>query len=196
MNRSGWIPLALAAALVVPGVARPQTERMAAAKAGEGKLSAASRVEVKAKVLAVDPAARKVTLRLDDGKLQTLLVSEEVENLQLVAVGDTVEMAYYQSLTLALDKVEGAAPELSEKTTDQRAELGKLPGGVRTQEVTVVAKITAIDAEASVVTLTGPKGNSVELEVAPEVLAKVEVGDLVNAVYTQALAVSVSKTPK
>ena len=43
------------------------------------------------------------------------------------------------------------------------------------------------------VTLTGPRGNSVELEVAPEVLAKVKVGDHVKAVYTQAVAVSVSR---
>jgi hypothetical protein len=102
-------------------------------------------------------------------------------------------MEYFESLTLALNKSPDAAPALSEKATDQRAELGKLPGGVRTQEITVVAKVTAIDAKNSTVTLTGPKGRSVELEVTPEQLAKVKVGDHVNAVYTEALAVSVTR---
>jgi hypothetical protein len=57
--------------------------------------------------------------------------------------------------------------------------------------VTVTAKVTAIDTAASTVTLVGPKGRSVELEATKEELAKLAVGDLVEAVYTEALAVSV-----
>jgi hypothetical protein len=193
MHRRNWIPIAIAATLLTPlAAAHAQTQRTAVA-AGEGKLAAATLVEVKAKVEAIDLAARKVTLRDEDGTLETLLVSEEAKNLAQVKVGDMVSMKYYESLTLELNKVEGAKTQLTESTSEQRAELGQLPGGVKTHEVAVVAKVTAIDAAESVVTLTGPRGNSVELEVPPEALAKVKVGDHVNAVYTQAVAVSVDR---
>jgi hypothetical protein len=184
----------LFAALVLASTtAFSQPERVAAAAAGEGKLAAAQKVTVKAKVEAIDLANREVTLKQEDGTTDTLLVSEEVKNLPQLKVGDTVTMEYFESLTLALDKSPDATPALSEKASEQRAELGKLPGGVRTHEVTVVAKVTALDAAKKTVTLTGPKGRSVDLEVTPEQLAKVKVGDHVNAVYTQALAVSVTR---
>ena len=116
-----------------------------------------------------------------------------MKNLPQLKVGDTLTIEYYESLTLSLNKTEGAAPALRRRPTEQRAEQGKLPGGVRTHEITVVAKVTAIDAKESTATLTGPKGKSVVLEVSPEVLAKVKVGDLVNAVYTQAVGVKVTR---
>lgn len=193
MRRKNLSSILMASALLVPfAAASAQTQRVAVA-AGEGKLAAASLVEVKAKVEAIDLAARKVTLRDEDGTLETLLISEEVTNLAQVKVGDVVSMKYYESLSLELNKVEGAKTQLTESTSEQRAELGQLPGGVKTHEVAVVAKVTAIDAAKSVVTLTGPRGNSVELEVPPEAVAKVKVGDHVNAVYTQAVAVSVDR---
>jgi hypothetical protein len=173
--------------------AHAQPQRVAAAAAGEGKLAAAQLVTVKAKVEAIDLANREVTLKQDDGTTQTIKVSEEVKNLPQLKVGDTVTMEYYESLTLSLNKTEGAAPALSEKASEQRAELGQLPGGVRTHEITVVAKVTAVDPKESTATLTGPKGRSVVLEVSPEVLAKIKVGDLVNAVYTEAVGVKVTR---
>ena len=191
-NRKRWIATVAVAALTSFS-AQAQPQRSAAAVAGEGKLGASQLVTLKAKVEAIDLANREVTLKQDDGTTQTIKVSEEVKNLPQLKVGDDVAIEYYESLTLSLNKAEGAAPALSEKASEQRAELGQLPGGVRTHEITVVAKVTAIDAKESTVTLTGPKGRSVALEVSPEVLAKVKVGDLVNAVYTQAVGVKVTR---
>ncbi len=191
-NRRNWLPMLFVIATLSPVAALAQTERVAVA-AGEGRLGAARLVEVKAKVEAIDLAKREVTLREPDGTLETVLVSEEVKNLPQLKVGDDVSMKYYQSLSVALNKAADATVQLSEKSAEQRTELGQLPGGVKTHEVTVVAKVTKIDPKESVVTLTGPRGNSVELEVSPEVLAKVKVGDHVNAVYTEALAVSVTR---
>ena len=193
MKRLHPIVAGLAIVIVSSFAAQAQPKRVAAAAAGEGKLAAAQLVTVKAKVEAIDLAKREVTLKHEDGTTEVLLVSEEAKNLGQVKVGDTVSMDYYESLTLSLNKTEGAAPAMSEKASEQRAEVGKLPGGVRTHEITVVAKVTAIDAAEKTATLTGPKGNSVILEVSPEVLAKIKVGDLVNAVYTEAVAVKVTR---
>jgi hypothetical protein len=190
--RKPWITAVAVAALTAVSV-HAQPQHVAAATAGEGKLAAAQLVTEKAKVEAIDLAKREVTLKRPDGTTEVLLVSEEVKNLPQLKVGDTVSMEYYESLTVSLNKTEGAAPVVSEKASEQRAELGKLPGGVRTHEITVVAKVTAIDPKQSTVTLTGPKGNSVILEVSPEVVAKVKMGDLVNAVYTEAVAIKVTR---
>ena len=191
-NRKLWTATVIVALMTALG-AQAQPERVAAAAAGQGKLEAAQLVTLKAKVEAIDLANREVTLKQADGTTQTIKVSEEVKNLPQLKVGDDVAIEYYESLTLSLNKTEGAQPALSEKASEQRAELGQLPGGVRTHEITVVAKVTAIDPKESTATLTGPKGKSVILEVSPEVLAKVKVGDLVNAVYTQAVGVKVTR---
>jgi hypothetical protein len=193
MARTNRVAILFTVCALAASASFSQPERVAAAAAGEGKLAAAQKVTVKAKVEAIDLANREVTLKQEDGTTETVVVSEEVKNLPQLKVGDTVTMEYFESLTLALDKTEGAAAAVSEKAAEQRAEAGQLPGGVRAQQITVVAKVTAIDAKESTATLTGPKGRSVVLEVAPETLAKVKVGDHVNAVYTEALAVKVTR---
>ena len=170
-----------------------QPERVVAAAKGDGKLEAAQLVTLEAKVEAIDLANREVTLKSKDGRVETIKVSEQVKNLAQVKAGDTVNIEYYESLTMSRNKTEGAAPAAAEAATRESAKEGELPGGLRTREIAVIAKITAIDAKANTVTLTGPKGNSVILDVQPDVLAKVKVGYLVNAVYREALAVNVTR---
>jgi hypothetical protein len=119
-----------------------------------------------------------------------------VKRLDEVKVGDTVDVEHYEALTLALDKQEGAAPAAAAGSVDARTEKGELPGGARVTKVKISAKVTAIDEKASRVTLTGPEGRSVVLDVDPDRLAKLQVGDIVEAVYTQAFAVAVSRVAK
>jgi hypothetical protein len=183
--------LAVSILASIPASAQP--ERVVAAARGDGKLEAAQLVKIEAKVEAIDLANREVTLKAKDGRVETVKVSEQVKNLAQVKAGDTVTVNYYESLTMSLNKTEGAVPVAAEAATEETATEGELPGGLRTREIAVVAKITAIDAKANTATLTGPKGNSVVLEVDPEVLTKVKVGDLVNAVYREALAVEVTR---
>jgi hypothetical protein len=57
--------------------------------------------------------------------------------------------------------------------------------------VTIVADVVNVDATAKTVSLKGPKGNVVDLNVQdPEQLKLVKKGDKVEATYTQALAIS------
>ena len=65
-----------------------------------------------------------------------------------------------------------------------------LPWGDQTN---ITAKVTAVDVEASKVTVVGPKGRAVELAVERELAKNLRVGDLVSAIYTEAVAVSVSR---
>ncbi len=59
-----------------------------------------------------------------------------------------------------------------------------------------MANVTAVNAKENVVTLRGPKGNSVDVTVDPSQLKLVKVGDQVEAVYTEAMAVTVQHVKK
>lgn len=196
MNRKITIGLgiAVAAAVLLGGSAAAQTT-MAAAKTEEGA-GAAQLSKVRVTVKGIDLAKREVTILHEDGIVETIVVGDDVQRLNEVKVGDTVDIEHYESLTLSLDKKPGAEPSAAGAKADVRTEPGELPGGVRVRKVTLSAKVTAIDAKANTVTLTGPQGNSVVLDVAPETIAKLKVNDVVEAVYTQALAVAVSRVTK
>lgn len=185
---------AVLALLAVPAVtaapARPQTETQV--QMGGGKLSLGQLTEIRATVEAVDLAQRKVQLKGPRGNVVSVTVGDEVKNLAEVEVGDDVVAQYYQSLALSLAEAD-ASMALSEESVAVNAQPGEKPGGAELRQVTAVARVDAIDAAASTVTLRGPKGNTVDVEVPAEALKKVKVGDLVRVVYSEALAVSVSK---
>ena len=181
------LALALAAGSVQAQTAQQKVE------AGKGKVEVAQLVELNGTITALDVAAHDVTEEPDQGEEISFVAGPDVQRLADLKVGDRVEIQYYESLTLQLSKVEGGAPATSGTTTEMRAEPTELPGGIKSQSTTITAKITAVDATAGTVTLVGPKGRSVTLDVEAAKLAKVKVGDLVSAVYTQAVAASVSR---
>ncbi len=159
----------------------------------EGERMVGQLVEVRSIVQAVDLETREVTLKDEEGEVFTVVADERAQNLDQLSIGDKVLIQYYEQLTIVLEKVEGAMPSMSEQVAGERAKKGETPGGIEMREVTITARIDAIDMEASTVTLTGPKSRSVTLEVDPERLKNVKVGDMVSAVYSEALAISVEK---
>jgi Cu/Ag efflux protein CusF len=120
-----------------------------------------------------------------------LTVGPDVRNLEQVKVGDRVAVRYLEALTLTLKKDGKALPSSTKASDAARAKPGERPGGVVAEQVTVTADVTAVDAKTGIVTLKGPK-QVVDLHVAdPEQLKLIKVGDQIEAVYTQALALSV-----
>src|SRR5258705_236727 len=90
-----------------------------------------------------------------------------------------------------------AKPGVAASTDVSRASPGEKPGGSVTDTVTVRVTITAIDKAASEVTLRGPHGKASVVKVKdPSKLDAVQVGDLVDITYTEALAVAVEKAGK
>lgn len=75
------------------------------------------------------------------------------------------------------------------------------PGFAQTQAVgaaeqsTITATVVKVDAASRVVTLKGPKGNVVDVEVSPEVkrFPEIKVGDQLTVTYAESLVLSVSK---
>ena len=190
MFRKAVIPIAIL--LWVPTVGWSQPDVKTDITRGDGKVTATGSAKVVATITAIDTATRKVTLKTKAGKVVDMNIGEEARNFDQLRVGDTVTVEYNEALTLSLKKGTGQT-SMEEKPIEQRAEAGAKPGGVVGREVTVVAQVVAVNKEAQTVSLKGPKGHVVDLKVEdPDQMKSIKKGDRVQAVYTEAVAVSVT----
>ena len=166
-----------------------------------GKAGAMRALEVSASVVGIDKATRTLTLKGSKGQVVDLVASDEVKNFDQIKVGDAVVARYAQALTLELKKTKGVAgATVSEEAA--KAKPGERPAVAGARQVTVIADVVAVDPKASTITLKGPKGNLVVLDVQnPDQFKVVKKGDQIEATYTEALALSVepaaqTATPK
>jgi Cu/Ag efflux protein CusF len=156
-----------------------------------------NKLTVTATVEKIDLKTRRVTLRLPDGKAQTITVSEEVRNLPQVKPGDQVTAQFYESVAFEVKPAGSETPGVAVSSGGTRAEPGQMPGGVAAQVTTVTTTITGIDKQNGTVTLTGPDGESVTVKVQnPANLERVTTGDLVDITYKEAVAISVERVAK
>ncbi len=154
-------------------------------------------VEMHATVTAIDVSTRMVTLKGDDGIETTMQVDNRARNLAQVKVGDVVKVAYVQALAWQLSKSTKMEPSVEVEEAAGRTEPGEKPGGAAGRRVTMTAQIEAIDIAAGTVTLKGPGGNSRTIKARnPDNLKKVKVGDLIDIVYTEAVALKVEPAAK
>ena len=78
-----------------------------------------------------------------------------------------------------------------------RAKPGERPAVAGAREVTAIADVIGVDPKKSTITLKGPRGNVVTLNVQnPDQFKVVKKGDQVEVTYTEALALSVEPAPK
>ena len=169
-------------------VARDSMSDMPAVMVGAGAAGMAT-------VEAVDMASREVTLRLADGKLMTFIAGEEVRNLAQVVVGDRVIVQYNVGMIMALSPSDSKVRSRVDRVEAGRAEPGQKPAGMVRKTVEATASIMAVDQKARTVTLQGAL-RTVTLPVADDIdITKLKVGDMVDAVYQESLAISVQPAP-
>lgn len=151
-------------------------------------------VSAAGRIVKVDQKTRVVTLKNAAGEEFDVEVGEEVRNLPQVKAGDDVIVTYYESLALTLKKPGEAKPGIAVADAAGRAEPGEKPGMAQGRQTTIVATVVGLDKKKGTVTLKGPKGKVVTVEARdPKRLEPVKVGDLIEAVYTEAVAISVEK---
>jgi Cu/Ag efflux protein CusF len=152
---------------------------------------------VTAAVQEIDAATRTVMLKTHSGKLVEVQVGDEARNFDQLKVGDVVTAVYRESLTLSLKKEGGGTTSVEETPSMERTPAGAKPGGTLGREVKIVADVVAVHPKSRTVTLKGPKGNTLDLKVEdPAQFANIKKGDQVDAVYTEALAISVEPAVK
>jgi hypothetical protein len=161
-----------------------------------GRASAAQVVRASVVVIAIDSAKRGLTLKAANGQTFDLVAGPEVRNFDQIKVNDRVVAEYVRALTLELRKG-GGVRQSAESTDAARTKPGEKPGVAVAGSMTVVADVVDVNPKNKTISLRGPKGNVVVLDVQnPDHFKVVKKGDQVEADYAEALAVSVEPGPK
>ena len=183
--------LALGAALALQSCAKPAP----APGLADQPIAEAGRVTLRGWIAAIDKANGTVTLRGPRGGTVTLDVKDP-QKLDAVQVGDPVLASYVEALAVQVKKAGTASPGVSVKESRVSSQPGETPAGAVGREVVVVATITAVDKTAQTVTIKGPQGNTETIKVKdPRTLEGVEAGNMVELTYTQALAITLDRSP-
>jgi len=198
MNRFALVAAVALTALSTPLAAQqPGATGGAVVQSEPGKATITRQAEISAQVVGIDATTRTVTLKGPKGQTVDVVASDDVKNFAQIKLGDFVVARYLQALTLELKKTKGEMRQPTVGEGAARAQAGERPGGVVARQVNVLATVTAVDPKKKTITLKGPKGNVVELNVQnPEQFKVVKKGDQVEATYTEALAISVEPAPK
>jgi hypothetical protein len=161
-----------------------------------GKVAMAEGVKASALVTAIDKATRTFTLKGPEGRSFDVVAGDAVKNFAQIKVNDEVVVEYIRALTLEVKKG-GGIRERVETTDAVRAKPGEKPAGAVGREVKVVADVIDVNPANKTITVKGPKGNIVELDVKnPDHFKVVKKGDQIEAHYVEAVALSVEPAKK
>jgi hypothetical protein len=180
MRKTLVLLAALACSAALPVAAqKPDVTGGTAVASEPGKAGMVRTIKVTAQVMEIDKGTRTLTLKGPD-----------------VKVGDFVVVQVMQALALELKKTKGGeAVGATEGVAT--AKPGERPGAIAAREITAIAKVTAVDPKGKTISLRGPRGNTVKLDVQnPDQFKVVKVGDEVLVTYTEAAAVSVEPGKK
>ena len=151
---------------------------------------------VSAKVVALDKDKRLVTLQGPLGNQFRVVAGKEVRNFDQVKVGDELVVTHAEALTLELKKGGDGIRERVESQGAARAPAGAKPGMAEVNRVSILANVVALNTRTQTVTLRGVE-HTVDLRVPDKNQFKaIKVGDQVQAVFTDALAVSMEPAQK
>ncbi|HEY1289795.1 MAG TPA: hypothetical protein VGF58_15825 [Burkholderiales bacterium] len=199
MRKTLAISAVLACFATLPAVAqqKPDVTGGTAVASEPGKAAIARQIKVTAQVTQIEKATRTLTLKGRDGKTVDVVVSDDVKNFDQIKVGDFVVVQVVQALALELMKTKGGGNAVGATGGVATAKPGERPGAIAAREVTAIAKVTAVDPKGKTISLKGPRGNTVKLDVQnPDQFKVVKVGDEVQVTYTEAAAVSVEPAQK
>ncbi len=190
-------------ALITAGLAATAWAQAPAPAAGiaaasePGRAAVVAAMEVSAQVVGIDKATRTLTLKGPKGNAVDVVASDDIRNFDQIKLGDVVVVRYAQALTLELRKTTAGAGAPAVREGVVAAKPGERPAVAGARQVTVMARVVAVDPKKSTITLKGPRGNEVTLDVQnPDQFKVVKKGDQVEATYTEALALSVEPAPK
>lgn len=148
-------------------------------------------------IVNIDEDSRAITLKSsEDGSEWVFNAGPEVRNFDQLKRGDLVIMEYYSAFAIALEPKGSNLKERISGTEIDRAEPGEKPGMEYTHTTYALGKVIEVNQKEGTVTLQGAEA-ALTVEVSADVdLAKVEVGQEVEAVYIESMAISVEPAPK
>ena len=162
----------------------------------EGAVTAEDAAIAVVTVVGVDKATRTLTLKGEDEEKWTFIAGPDVRNFDQIKRGDRVIIEYFEGMALALGPKGSGVRARVDKLEVERAKSGEKPAGKITKTVEALGLVAAVNPKERLVALQGAE-KTVVLKVADDVdLSQVKVGQEVEIVYVQSLAVSVEPAPK
>lgn len=189
---------AILGSLTVPALAQQTATAQGASMVASapGTATMANVDKVTASVEAIDKATREVTIKDPRGNLIVITAGAEVRNFDQIKVGDMVVARYVEALMLTLKKDGKDLRSRIDSKDSWRAAADDKPAGAVGRRIEVTADVIAVDARTQTVTLKGPK-HVVDLRVQdPGQFKLIQVGDQIQADYTEAVALSVEPVKK
>lgn len=155
------------------------------------------KVTAQATIVGIDKKKRRLTLRDQKGAEMEMVAGDEVRNFDQIKKNDVVTVEYRRAAATTLQKAEKADAAVSAQTVE-RAPAGSKPGMVATNTQSIVATVLEVDKKERTVTLQGPRGGIVTVKVPADMknFDALKKGDKVSALYTEALAISVTPAAK
>jgi len=175
---------------------KPQPTAAAPAAKPQPSMQREELQEVSATVTAIDQATRMLDLKGEDGSTAAFEVGPEVKNFAQIKVGDKVVVSYYRGIAAEIQP-KGTPLSTNVNTVDLAsvAKPGTRPGagvGTATHATVVIEKV---DTKANTVSFKRPDGVSRTLPVMSpegrEFIRKLKVGDQVEVLYAEAVAIEV-----
>jgi len=141
----------------------------------------------------IDPTARFVVLRGDDGSEMGVFAPPEFTRLNELRVGDVVTITYYESVVSQLRRPRARKPSVSEEVTATES-TSALPGVTLSHQQTERVTVNAVDRDASSITVTNRDGRTVSRHVERlSDLDGVKPGDHIDITYTEAVLATVTR---
>jgi len=184
----------VAIASMSPVMAQNKPQAIIAVDAGPGMLKALEGVQFQGKFKSVDPKTRKVVIVGPEGRELEAILGDEVKNFDKIKVGDIVTMTITKVIVSDVKVINNGIKEREETISYSRAQTGDKPAGIIEHQVKIVADVTAIDAKKNIVTFKGPY-KTVQVAVGPDVIKGIKVGNQIEAIITQNIAVQVTAPP-
>ena len=174
-------------ASVLLGVTAP-----ALAQPAKDGVSVRQTITTSATITAINKEARTVTLKSEQGDVDTFTVGPDVTRFDQLKVGDTIRATYSEAVVVTLRKPGGAptAPMTASRLKD-------VPGGAAGAVVTATVTVKAVDHKTGSITVATTDGMVRTRKVADaRNLEGIKVGDTLDITYTQSLLVSAEGAKK
>jgi hypothetical protein len=147
-------------------------------------------------VLAINRKTRTITFKNKDG-VSKFVAGPEVKNFDQLKKGDHLSLTYELGVAFELTKTKSDGVRSKVETTTLTETKGDKPSEKLTNQTTVIADIIAVDREKKLVTVKGPSGKLTTVSVTnPALLNDLNAGEQVKAIYTDAMASSITKSKK
>lgn len=155
-------------------------------------LTGGATATVTATIQAIDAANRLVTLKFEDGTVDTVYAGPEVKRFNELKVGDRVTFRYTESAVVQVVKAGGTAPTASGSEGVTRG-TGAKPSATVAQQVKLTVDVEAIDPAVPSISVKTPDNRHVVYKVEDKKnIEGLKVGDRIELTLTRALMIAVS----